>query len=235
MVASIAERADRRLRDASEMRAMRCRRHNVRIGHSDVQHLAECYWHSVSASESAWQSDSLTLPRTGREPPSPDGPITALDCTLPCAHLDPVALSSTRDRRGSTRARRGGIPIGSVLVIVGGVGRGHNRRVQRGAPCSTPRWLPRTPAPARRRLSAGDALLHALALRHVQRCRAPLRHSSRRHRREPHLLRARGVPRGSRGGGDHRRRPAVRAAHARFHRRATRPLERGHRRLEIER
>jgi hypothetical protein len=36
----------------------------------------------------------------------------------------------------------GGIPIGSVLVVDGHiVGRGHNERCKRAAPCFTPKWI----------------------------------------------------------------------------------------------
>ena len=64
----------------------------------------------------------------------------------------------------------GGIPIGSVLVIDGQiVGRGHDRRVQRGSrdpPRRDGRPRKRGP-PQSRRLSPRRPLLDALAVRHV--------------------------------------------------------------------
>ena len=43
---------------------------------------------------------------------------------------------------GERGRSEGGIPIGAVLVHKGVIiGRGHNRRVQRGAPCFTVKWM----------------------------------------------------------------------------------------------
>ncbi len=58
-----------------------------------------------------------------------------LDGALPCTHLGPVDpfLDAAIDEARQGLAE-GGIPIGAVFVIGGQViGRGHNRRVQRGS------------------------------------------------------------------------------------------------------
>ena len=90
----------------------------------------------------------------------------------------------------------GGIPIGSVLVIDGRiVGRGHNRRVQKGSAILHAEMdcLENAGRLRPRRLPPRHALLNALAVRHVQRHRPALPHPANRHRREPHVSRAGGL------------------------------------------
>ena len=54
--------------------------------------------------------------------------------------MDPFLLAAIEEaEQGLTE---GGIPIGAVLVHRGAIlGRGHNRRVQQGAPCFTAKWM----------------------------------------------------------------------------------------------
>ena len=96
----------------------------------------------------------------------------------------------------------GGIPIGSVLVIDGRVvGRGHNRRVQRGSAILHAEMdcLENAGRLTPGRLPPVGALFDAIAVRHVQRHRPALPHSKNRDRREPHVsgpedyVRSRGV------------------------------------------
>ena len=83
-----------------------------------------------------------------------------------------------------------------MLVIDGRiVGRGHNRRVQKGSAILHAEMdcLEKRRAAQGGRLSPVDALLDAVAVRHVQRDGPAVRHSADRDRREPHVSRTRGL------------------------------------------
>ena len=130
--------------------------------------------------------------------------------------------------------REGGIPIGSVLVHRGRIiGRGHNRRVQRGSTVLHGEMdalenAGRQPAAVYREcVSVHDAV----AVPDVQRRDSPLWHSTG-HRRRKSDVRGRRSPAsvtrcdGGSSPGRHLHR-----AHGQFHSRASRSVERGHRRI----
>ena len=125
----------------------------------------------------------------------------------------------------------GGIPIGSVLVVDGKVvGRGHNRRVQRGSAILHAEMDCLENAG---RLKPSDyrqsvALLDALALRHVQRHRPALPDPRDRDRREPHFPRPGRLHRFARHRARNRRQRRVHPVDAGFHQGEPATLERGH-------
>ena len=84
----------------------------------------------------------------------------------------------------------GGIPIGSVLVHEGKIiGRGHNRRVQKGSAILHGEMdaIENAGRQQRRGLSRLDRLYDAVALRDVHRHDPALRHPEGDRRRERHL------------------------------------------------
>ena len=82
---------------------------------------------------------------------------------MPTASPDPFLQAAIEEAKQGLA--EGGIPIGSVLVIDGTmVGRGHNRRVQKGMPSCTRRWTPsRMPVGSRQATTAAPSC--------TQRCR----------------------------------------------------------------
>ena len=112
---------------------------------------------------------------------------------------DPFMIAAIEEAEAGLR--EGGIPIGSVLVHEGAIiGRGHNRRIQKGSPTLHAEIdaLERAGRQRAAVLSPVGLVHDPLALRHVQRRDTPLRHTGGGHRRERDLSRGGGASQGTR-------------------------------------
>jgi cytosine deaminase len=125
------------IRDDIEVTVVDIRGDKVRLGINaprDVQiYRKEIYEQIKAANQQAAQMRPADLVNLPAEPPKAAEVLPAPEFPRAAGAIDPFLQAAIEEAMAGERA--GGLPIGSVLVRDGQIiGRGHNRRVQRGDP-----------------------------------------------------------------------------------------------------